>query len=287
MTPLLSLALLAGIASAETTTLSGLASKLNRLNGTTRETVLLGAAGADAEKALQRMVRDNPVLKVEIVRVPTMGDTAGEMERALALSELSCGLRVVSLGDTYLVDSFGDCRSPQERAAAPEMSSSTVSALAALSQEVDDDPSAAVATSVFAPQHASSSGHDDAQPAAPAAVPPGLDRGDLRAVARSYAKGPEPVVAILESSLVGFGAGHFYSGNPDEGRVHLAVQGGSLGLYLVGMLVMSNASRGSGLDAGAAMSNIGLLGLSAGRLVDIYRAPISAHDARMKNLGGR
>ncbi len=115
----------------------------------------------------------------------------------------------------------------------------------------------------------------------------GLDRGDLRWAAKSYAKGPDPVVAVLESSIVGFGAGHFYSGNKEEGMAHLAVQGGSLGLYVIGALVAANASTSSGARAGSTMSSIGIVGLSVGRIADVYRAPLSAEAARMRSLSGR
>jgi len=46
-----------------------------------------------------------------------------------------------------------------------------------------------------------------AQPqAAPPAPPPQLNRGDLYGVARAYSRGPDPVVALLDSGIVGFGA---------------------------------------------------------------------------------
>jgi hypothetical protein len=291
MTALTTLILLAGMASAETTTLTGLASKLRDLNKSTGEAVLLGAAGPEAEKALQRLQRDTPSVKVEIVRVPTMGDTRGEMERALAQAELHCALRVVPLGaSSWQVDSYGDCRSPQERAMGvhTEGSDSTLSTLAALSEQVSDEgvgeSPAAGSPAPSAPVPGTAAGP---APSSPTAQVHQLDRGDLRWAARSYAQGPEPVVALLESSIVGFGAGHFYSGNTDEGRKHLAVQGGSLGLYLVGMLVAANAETDSGVRTGVFVSNVGLAGFGVGRVVDIYRAPISAHDARARNLGGR
>lgn len=43
---------------------------------------------------------------------------------------------------------------------------------------------------------------------------------------------PDDTTAVLLSSAVGFGAGHYYAGQPQVGRSHLALQ--SLGLFTMG-----------------------------------------------------
>ena len=122
-----------------------------------------------------------------------------------------------------------------------------------------------------------------AEPEIPANLLPSVECSDAWLIGNS----PQPGTAMALSTVVGFGAGHFYSGNKEEGMAHLAVQGGSLGLYVIGALVAANASTSSGARAGSTMSSIGIVGLSVGRIADVYRAPLSAEAARMRSLSGR
>jgi hypothetical protein len=291
MTALTTLILLAGMASAETTTLTGLASKLRDLNKSTGEAVLLGAAGPEAEKALQRLQRDNPAVSVEIVRVPTVGDVAGELERALEQADLSCALRVAPLGpSSWEVASFGDCRSRRERpvGGGTSGSDSTLSALAALSEAVSDDGGGKGPVTSTPTPSAPSTATDDSSASAHALPESRAVTGEeLLWAASTYAQGPDPVVALLDSTLFGFGAGHFYSGNDREGRVHLGVQLGSLALGGAGVLLLSQGVGKTQLRMSQGMVGLGGVGFTVGRIADIYRAPISAHDARARNLGGR
>jgi hypothetical protein len=54
-----------------------------------------------------------------------------------------------------------------------------------------------------------------------------------------------------------------------------------------GVLLLSQGVGKTQLRMSQGMVGLGGVGFTVGRIADIYRAPISAHDARARNLGGR
>jgi hypothetical protein len=82
--------------------------------------LLVCAAGAEAEERATKALRDHPGVDIQIVRVPTQGDTAAEVQRALTTAGLRCALRLTAAADgPFTLDSFGDCSpSPAEGEAA-------------------------------------------------------------------------------------------------------------------------------------------------------------------------
>ncbi len=83
---------------------------------------------------------------------------------------------------------------------------------------------------------------------------------------------PDPNVALNQSLIVGFGAGHFYAKQPQKGYIHAGIQG----LFAVtALLGVQQASRSSGYGwENLSYASLGLLG--AARLSDAYTAPYSA-----------
>lgn len=98
---------------------------------------------------------------------------------------------------------------------------------------------------------------------------------------------PDDTTAVLLSRYVGFGAGHFYAENPDEGAVHATIQSFGLAIGAGGGISMALASGQvptSEYDAGALNRQYSTaVGFIAGgvaiflvdRLFDIARAPRS------------
>ncbi|MFH1463012.1 MAG: hypothetical protein ABIO70_01365 [Pseudomonadota bacterium] len=256
-----------------TTTVAGLEARLRELNRSVAEPILVGAAGGEAEKILDRMERNGP-LPVRVVRVPTVGDAGVEMERALGSAGLRCGLRVtMAAGSNLAIETFGDCRSAAEAAVASELPPVPPAAPAA------PPPSPAPVAAVPAPSVEAPSG-------------PGLDRGDLLYVGRAWAKAPDPTVALLESTILGFGMGHFYARRPKEGAVHLGLQVVGSALSGLGYGIYADASvfddnRRQKLAWGEGLMIAGGALFSTDRVVDIYRAPLSARDERVRLMGGR
>lgn len=87
-----------------------LAQKVQDLQASTRTRLLLGAVGPEPEDVLQRIVKANESLDVVIVRLPTAGDPARELWRALNSNGLTCALRVAAdQGRTWDTAEFGNC----------------------------------------------------------------------------------------------------------------------------------------------------------------------------------
>lgn len=115
---------------------------------------------------------------------------------------------------------------------------------------------------------------------------------------------PDPAVAAVLSSQVGFGAGHYYSKRPIAGTTHLLVQGGSMGVAGYGLITfavgMSNSMKtldasgpevsvegtkdpevtfdpdGDTMAKGAAYFTAGISIYMVDRLIDTLTAPSSA-----------
>jgi hypothetical protein len=256
-----------------TTTIAGLEDRLRALNRSIAEPILVGAAGPEVEKVLEKMQHAGPVLPVQVVRVPTMGDAAAEMQRALASAGLRCGLRVTTAhGGGLGVETFGDCRSAADFAASPQPPAPTAPA---------------PAPPVAPPSQAVPRPTPEPPPEVASAPSLGLDRGDLLYVGRAWAKAPDPAVALLESTLLGFGTGHFYAGNAEEGKIHLGIQAGGLVLSGLGTLLSVQARSSGGATFGMVLTSAGSAAFTIDRVVDIYRAPLSARDERTRLMGGR
>jgi hypothetical protein len=108
------------------------------------------------------------------------------------------------------------------------------------------------------------------EPAPPAEpLPPLIDRsGMLLEVGL-----PQQDVAMWQSAIVGFGAGHFYAGEEDVGALLLILQGVGAGLMIAGA---SKDNRGL-LYAGGAV-------FGSSRLVDIAAAPYAARRQAIARL---
>lgn len=126
-------------------------------------------------------------------------------------------------------------------------------------------------------------------PAAPPPPPPaapaptteirtvGLTSAQMRSLMALEAEAPDPTTALLASAFVGFGAGHFYAGDPQRGAIHAGIQGSGV-LFFVGGLLAKD------VDTAMALSNLGYTILAVGRLADIYTAPQTAHEQAARKI---
>ncbi len=87
---------------------------------------------------------------------------------------------------------------------------------------------------------------------------------------------PDPGAAVGLSATIGFGTGHYYSGNRNLGATFLAVEG----LGLVGTAIGTGLIADGDVDSGQSLWYAGLGLFTLGRLLDIGMAPKSAVDAR-------
>ncbi len=262
---ILALALVSFASSAATVSTDNLESKLRVLSNRVGEPVLVGAVGAGAEKAASRCDGQH-----QIVRVPSVGDPEAEMARALSRAGLRCGVRLEELsGRSWKLETYGECRSASQIASE------------AGGQPVDDLDSVDFDEIPATPAPSVAGASQQAEPVV------NLDRGDPWRVARAYGKAPDPMVAALDSLLLGFGTGHFYAGNHEEGFAHLGTQVGLLGVIGLSALVMSEARNTGTQRFGSIMVGVGSSALVGARVVDFYRAPISARDETYRLLKGR
>lgn len=124
----------AGLSEAE------LAQEVIDLQASTRMRLLLGAVGPEPEDVLQRIVKTNDSLDVVIVRLPTAGDPARELWRALNNSGLTCALRVEpGPGRTWEASQFGNC-TPQAAAAVAALPSPAEPAPEPAPEDAAPDP---------------------------------------------------------------------------------------------------------------------------------------------------
>jgi hypothetical protein len=74
--------------------------------------VLVGAAGADAERAVLAAVRTFPDGRVRVVRIGLLGEIEAEPRRALAEAGMPCAVRVAPMKNGWDVRAVGDCAAP-------------------------------------------------------------------------------------------------------------------------------------------------------------------------------
>jgi TM2 domain-containing membrane protein YozV len=103
-------------------------------------------------------------------------------------------------------------------------------------------------------------------------------------IAQIEASAPQDDVALAQSALLGFGAGHFYAGNRTRGLTHARVQGAGVFLTLVGAMLAAIGEEDGVIAGGTTLVAIGSGGLAVSRLVDLITAPYSARDARERAM---
>ncbi len=223
------------------------------------EPYLVGAVGVDAEKAVQRALRSQPGTHVELVRMPTIGDAGAEMTRALGKAGMRCGLYIKpEPADRWTISQHGDCRSVQELGA----EAGPAAGPAAPPVVLATDPE-------------------------PAPTPPAAQSDPSSAawqIARLERSVPDPNTALLQSTILGFGAGHFYAHNSRRGGLHLALQLGGIGLSALGFRYGMNANSQTEAKLAEAMVFIGSGVFAGDRVFDIFTAPMSAHDEAEERL---
>lgn len=228
---------------------------LGRLNEQGNRPVLVGAAGPETARYVERVLKEHPRLSAQLVTVPYAGNAEREMSRALTSAGLDCGLRVqASSSGGWDVDPYGSCEG-----AAPLPPAAPTPAAAALPPAPAATPSVAPTPPASAPVAEPLATSDFAR----------LDR-TLWAIAEVEAAAPRPGTALALSGLVGFGTGHFYSGDTTAGGIFAASQA-------AGLLVALGASAASPkTNASANTAYAGLLIFGASHVVDMTMAPFTA-----------
>jgi hypothetical protein len=87
---------------------------------------------------------------------------------------------------------------------------------------------------------------------------------------------PDPNVALNQSLIVGFGAGHFYAGQRQRGLIFAGIQLVGAGIAGAAAVKEANSSVYSEYTY-APLMWVGLGIAGAARLADAYTAPYSAH----------
>lgn len=97
---------------------------------------------------------------------------------------------------------------------------------------------------------------------------------------------PDPGVAFGMSTIYGFGAGHFYAGNPRVGIIHAGVQGGGVALAGVGLSVVAGGACNNKpcVKSQIAMASVGITAFLLDRVIDAVTAPGSAHRTAAKRI---
>lgn len=87
---------------------------------------------------------------------------------------------------------------------------------------------------------------------------------------------PDPTTATLQSTLVGFGAGHFYAGQKETGMLFLVAEGVGAAMIVAGRDPFGAVQA----DAEPLLLTSGLVIHGLFRLAEIATAPYAAHATR-------
>jgi hypothetical protein len=194
------------------------------------------------------------------------------IEASVAAAQAACGLHVrhVGPGSFWGIDESAGCTSkaPPPAAVAP----------VPVATAVAPAPAAPVAMVTPAPVVAAP------LPPPVAAAPPATGTWSDQRQLDLLLAAPSPATAMLMSTLVGFGSGHFYAGSPASGTRHLVIQAAAVALAGIGSAVASSASDPA---FGNLLYNGGLTARIVDRAVEVINAPFKAHQttARMISTG--
>jgi hypothetical protein len=90
-----------------------LAKRLLAIREGARDTVLVAASGAEAERTVVRVLKPAGEADFELTRIPTVGDLDRESWAALERAGLKCGARVaLGADEAWSITPFGDCAPP-------------------------------------------------------------------------------------------------------------------------------------------------------------------------------
>ena len=87
---------------------------------------------------------------------------------------------------------------------------------------------------------------------------------------------PDPNTATLQSTVLGFGAGHFYAGNVKRGAIFAGLQVLSVA---IGAYAYDNPGANLSGSAQSSLFAVGVWGLGLSRAGDILLAPHTAHQS--------
>lgn len=106
-----------GVAEAAEPEIGTITSLLGDLTQQTGNTVLVGVAGPEAAKALEKLQSEHGDLAIKVITVPTLGDAEAEMSRALGAAALTCGVRVMldPTDNSWGMTTHGACDEAEEK----------------------------------------------------------------------------------------------------------------------------------------------------------------------------
>lgn len=262
MSPLLPALLAPALLAFDLLKTDALSTRIGEVTARAQGPVLVAAAGGDAWRTLAHLRHDGGATW-QVERVSLMGDVDTEMLHVLTAAHARCGLRVApgGLDGEWIVSEHGDCGQ---------------GALAGTDDAgwLDSADSGHKARGAHPANTPSTPAN-----AAPAATPMAdLDPTTLLLLDKTV---PDPTTALLSSTIVGFGAGHFYAHDATSGWVHAGLQAGGILVFGLGRMVADQAFTSDGVAAGQAISVVGASLFVGSRLVDAATAPYAASaDAR-------
>jgi hypothetical protein len=100
----------AGAADVPLATPTEVSAWIGRVHSEVGRPVLIAAAGPDAERLAIKVAEALAPGQVRVLRIGFIGDPAAEMERALSLTGMACGIRLgTTTAATWTVATFGNC----------------------------------------------------------------------------------------------------------------------------------------------------------------------------------
>jgi hypothetical protein len=238
--------------------------RVTAVHETTGGTIVV-AADTEADLAAMRLALGSPMW----IRY-TLGAPSG-FEGAATAGQAACGVHVqrAGAGSFWALTETAGCSAPLVVAPPP---------LAAVPQA----PSTAMTPSP--PTVAAQPLPVVGPPPLPMAVPPPPTQWSSQKMLDLELAAPSPGTALLLSTLVGFGSGHYYAGDSASGGRHLGVQAAGFVVASVASIAASQSDNASGLGF---IELVGLTTLSVDRIIEVVNAPFKAHQtaARMVSTG--
>lgn len=93
---------------------------------------------------------------------------------------------------------------------------------------------------------------------------------------------PDPAAAAVLSTSLGFGAGHFYAGNPQQGSAFFVSQAAGVTAACIGGAVATGFIETRDPKAGVPALTTGITLFVLSRMFDIATAPGAAHAAQVQ-----
>ncbi len=243
---------------------SELPAALAAIHASEAESKLIVGTTWDTNGPVKDIIAAHPELHGEVRRVPEIpSDAEDSLTAALARAGLRCGVWIgLASTDRYVIHEVGTCKSSSvpERAPRPPVAVTSPPAPSSAPQPVGTPSSVGSAPQTVAP---------------PPPAPPPVPRfgADEKWALTVQLTAPDPTTAMLQSTLIGFGAGHFYCNDRSTGYAHLGTQLGGIALASIGAALSASGNGGQG---GPIAQSAGIAVLAFSRVVEVATVPYAA-----------